>query len=570
MATLADALTELVQQAAIAAGHGSATVDPCVPTNNPEHGDYQSNFAFRLGKATKQNPRALAQAIVDHLPASPMVKSASVAGPGFINLTLTDEHLAADVVERAKDPWIGTPRVGHGKTMVIDYSSPNIAKRMHVGHLRSTVIGNALDRMHRFLGWTVVADNHLGDWGTQFGMLIVAWREWRDDAAYEQDPIAELQRLYVLFREKAKEDPTLEDRARAETAKLQEGDADNRALWSRFVEVSLREFDELYRRMDVRFDVTLGESAYREHLQPLVDRLLAKGQAEVSEGAVVVPLEGMPPLLIRKSDGSALYGTTDLATVEYRLNHWSPDRIVYVTDVRQKLHFQQVFAACKKLGIEANLVHVAFGMLRLPDGAVVATRKGPGGAGQSLNLVDVFDTARDHARKVVDEKSGHLDEHDRDVIAEAVGVGAIRYADLSQNPTSDITFEWSKMLALEGNTAPYLMYAYARCQSIFRKADISDFVPGNVVLSHPAERELALAVARLSEAVLDAAATSRPNVLCDHLFHLASTFARFYGACHVLGEAPEVTWSRLSLVHATARALEVGMEILGLRALDRM
>jgi arginyl-tRNA synthetase len=319
----------------------------------------------------------------------------------------------------------------------------------------------------------------------------------------------------------------------------------------------------------------LGESFYRDALNPLVERLLASGAAVVSEGAAIVPLGEVEsalseqPMLIRKSDGAALYGTSDLATVLYRLQTWSPNQIVYVTDVRQQLHFRQLFAACKKLAIEANLVHVWFGMLKLPGGQVVASRTG---AGSSLNLKDVFDTAVAHARTVVDEKSGHLPEEERAAIAEAVGIGAIRYADLSQNPQSEVTFEWSKMLSLEGNTAPYLMYAYARCRSIFRKALRPDFVAGPIVLADPAERDLALAIARFPEAVSDAAATWRPNVLCDYLFDLAGRFARFYGACRVLGDSvpPEVTQSRLSLTAATARALELGLGLLGIRALGRM
>jgi arginyl-tRNA synthetase len=576
--TIAQALTAIVQEAAQAAGFGDAPipVDLCVPTGNPEHGDYQSNFAFRLGKAMKANPRAIAQKLVDALPAHPAVAGAEVAGPGFVNFKLSNEWLAHDLAARSVDAAFGTPQIGAGRRMVIDYSSPNVAKRMHIGHLRSTVIGSAIDRLHRFLGWKVIADNHIGDWGTQFGKLIVAWRGWRDDAAYAEDPIGELQRLYTSFGQRAEAEPALLDAARAETVKLQSGDPGNRALWHQFIDVSMKEFDAVYRRLGVRFDVTLGESFYNDALQPLVDRLLADGRAIVNDGAVIVPLGDIEadladkPLLIRKSDGGALYGTTDLATVFYRRETWNPDLVVYVTDVRQQLHFRQVFAAAKMLGLDMRLVHVTFGMLRLPDGGIVATRSGSGG---SLNLLDVLDAAVAHARSVVDEKSGHLSEDERATIAEAVGTGAIRYADLSQNPQSDITFDWKKMLALDGNTAPYLMYAHARCKSIFRKAGGAEgFVPGGIALDHPAERELALALSRLPEAIGEAASSWRPNVLCDHLFGIATSFARFYGACRVLGDdiPTATTQSRLSLVWATARALALGLELLGLQALDRM
>jgi arginyl-tRNA synthetase len=577
MTTIARQLTELVREAAAAAGYGEApiAIERCVPCGDPAHGDYQSNHAFRVGKALKTNPRAVAEAMRRALPPHPMIARVDVAGPGFLNFRLADSWLADDLAGRARDPWLGAERTGTGKTLVIDYSSPNIAKRMHVGHLRSTVIGAAIARLHAFLGWKVIADNHIGDWGTQFGKLIVAWHAWRDDAAFVGDPIGELQRLYELFAERAKADPTLLEQARAETASLQRGDAANRALWEQFCAVSMQEFDSIYRRMDVKFDVVLGESAYRDELGPLTDELVARGIAIESDGALIIPLGDIDPrladhpMLVRKRDGAALYGTTDLATARHRLRTWHPDLIVIVTDIRQRGHFDQLFAACRKLGWEGNFVHVGFGMLRLPDGDIVATRTGTGG---SLNLKDVLDTAAAHARTVVDAKSGHLPADERAAIAEAVGVGAIRYADLSQNPTSDITFDWSRMLSLEGNTAPYLMYAYARCRNIFVKAGIDAVDPTPPILGEPVERELALAIARLPEAIEEAAGSWRPNALADHLFGLASTLARFYGTCRVLdADVPaDVRQSRLVLVQTTARALAIGLDTLGIRALDRM
>jgi arginyl-tRNA synthetase len=460
--------------------------------------------------------------------------------------------------------------------LVLDYSSPNIAKRMHVGHMRSTIIGNALHRMFRFLGWDVIADNHIGDWGTQFGKLIVAWRGWRDDAAYAADPIGELQRIYKLFGERAAVDPSLEDAARAETVKLQEGDEDNRRLWEAFCKVSLEEFEQVYARLGVRFDVVLGESWYRDRLPGLVEELLARGVAVPSEGAVVVPFgpEDGPelaaaPLLIRKRDGASLYGTTDLATIEHRLKAWSPAQIVYVTDTRQQLHFKQVFAAARRIGWDADYRHCWFGMLRFGDGSIAATR----GGGQNVNLVDVLDEAAARARAVVDERSAELPEREREAIAEAVGLGAVRYADLSQNPQTDIVFEWDKMLSLQGNTAPYLMYAHARCCSILRRAGVAEDAPmGDIALGHPLERALAMRLLVQGEVLLAAAATTRPNLLCDHLFQLAGDFARFYGECSVLHEdvPVEVRASRVALVRATRRAMKVGLELLGITALDRM
>ncbi len=541
-------------------------------TNDARFGDYQSNHAFRLGRALRTNPRAVATEVVAQLPEHPAVAKVEVAGPGFVNFHLDDGWLQQTLVARMADERLGAG-AADGRTIVIDYSSPNIAKRMHVGHLRSTIIGAALDRLYRFLGWRVIADNHLGDWGTQFGKLIVAWKGWRDDAGYEADPIGELQRIYQAFPDRAEADPSLIEQARAETARLQAGDAANRALWEQFVTASLAEFDAVYERLGVRFDVTLGESAYNEALGPLVERLLAAGIAVESEGAVVVPFTaddgrglGKNPLLIRKRDGAAMYGTTDLATVEHRMATWQPDRICYVTDTRQQQHFRHVFAASRKMGVEVDFAHAWFGMLRFADGAIAATR-----AGQVVNLVDVLDTAVAHARSVVDDKSGHLSESERAEIAESVGVGAVIYTDLSQNPQSDIVFDWKKMLSLEGNTAPYLMYAHARCCSVFRKADVEDFTPGGLLLEHPQEQRLARLLVRTPEIVAGAARTWRPNLLAEHLYQVAGQYARFWGDCRVLdADAPATTQSRLTLSWATRRGLAVGLGLLGLRPLERM
>lgn len=571
--TVSRVLTELVEAATAAAGHGSEPAEPAVPTANAAHGDYQSNHAFRLAKARKANPRALAEAIRAAMPAHPAVAKVEVAGPGFLNFFLNDEWLARTLVAHAEDPRGAVPQLGEGSTVVIDYSSPNVAKRMHVGHMRSTIIGNALYRLHAAAGYTVVGDNHIGDWGTQFGKLIVAWRSWLDQEAYEADPIGELERIYVLFGERAKDDPALEAAARAETAKLQQGDPENGALWRQFIEVSLREFDTVYARLGVRFDETLGESAYNDALPALVDELLAAGVAEVSDGAVVVKFgeadgKGLADtlLIVRKADGAFLYGTTDLATVRYRIQRWSPRRIVYVTDTRQQLHFKQFFAVSRKMGWTGpELVHTWFGMLKLPEG-LMSTRKG-----NVIRLVDLLDEAVRRARAVVDEKSPELPDEQRAAIAEAVGVGAVRYADLSQNPQSDVTFDWDRMLSLEGNTAPYLMYSYARCRSIQRKGGIGAPGVDALAVSHPFERELVTALLRTPELVISALETSRPNLLCDHLFQVANVFNRFYYEVPVLAaETEALKRSRLALVEASARVLARGMDLLGVSAIDRM
>jgi arginyl-tRNA synthetase len=486
-----------------------------------------------------------------------MVSDASVAGPGFINFRLDDAWLAQDLTERIASPKLNTPQVGAGRTVVVDYSSPNVAKRMHIGHIRSTLIGNAIYRLHQFLGWKAVGDNHIGDWGTQFGVLIVSWHKWHDEAAYALDPIAELQRIYQKFAVEVKEHPELQVQARAEVAKLQMGDEGNRALWRAFVDASLIEFDGVYERLDVKFDVTLGESHYRDVLVDLVQSLLERGIAKVIDGAVQIPfLEedgknlSKKPMVIQKSDGAAL---------------WGAERMVYVTDNRQILHFRQLFAAMKKMGVDADYVHVPFGMLRFADGAVASTR-----SGNVINLVDLLDTAVSRARSVVEQRSADLSEEERAEIAETVGLAAVRYSDLSQNPASDVQFDWDKILSLEGNTAPYLLYAYARCRSIGRKAAEQNIAPGTLVLTRPTERALALHLVRMPEILLSAANNYKPNTLCDHMYTVAAAFARFYSDCRVLGEDRAVSESRLALVEATAKVMAVGFDNLGIKPLERM
>ncbi|MCB9758242.1 MAG: arginine--tRNA ligase [Alphaproteobacteria bacterium] len=570
MTPIPDLLTGLLQQAASAAGLDPAAIAPVVPTRDPSHGEYQSNSAFKLAKAARKAPRDVAALLAEHLPDHPAIGRTEVAGPGFLNLWLGDAWLGERLAAQCDAPRFGVPaREG---CVVIDYSSPNVAKRMHVGHMRSTIIGEALARLHRFVGYEVIADNHLGDWGTQFGKLIVAWHRWLDPDAFRADAIGELQRIYVRFHEAAKDDPALDDLARAETAKLQSGDPENLALWSQFIDVSMIEFNTIYERLDVSFDVVYGESHYNERLQSLVDELLAAGVAADSEGAVVVPFEkadgkGLADtaLVIRKSDGAALYGTTDLATIEERIQTWDPVRILYVTAHPQQLHFRQVFAAARKAGwTKPELEHVWFGMLTLPEGKL-ASREG-----RVITLKDLLDEAHRRARVLVDEKSPHLPEDERDEIAEAVGVGAVRYADLSQNPQSNIVFDWDKMISLDGNTAPFLMYSYARCRNIQSKGEIQDRSLVAFTPSHPLERELAVALLGFPEVVELALGTYRANLLCDYLFGVAKALNRFYGDCPVLRSEGETLATRLALVEASARVLGAGMQLLGIRPLDRM
>ena len=572
MSRAVEVLTEIVREGFERAGYTDlpAPVEQVVASKRAGTGDYQSNACFRLGKALKSNPRAVADAVVANLPAHPALDRAEVAGPGFVNLYLSDAWLGEELARVCADEHFGIAQ-SEG-TVVIDYSSPNVAKRMHVAHLRSTVIGNALDRLYRAAGHRVIADNHIGDWGTQFGKLMVAWRRWLDEAAFEADPIGELQRIYVLFATEAESNPGLEDEAREETAKLQAGDEANIELWKRFINVSMVEFNSLYERLGVHFDVTLGESFYNDQLGPLVDDLLERGVAVRSEGAAIIPFEAADgkglddtPMLVQKRDGAALYATTDLATVRYRLDEWAPTSIVYVTDTRQQLHFRQLFAACNKIGWGGTeFVHVWFGLLSLPGGAM-STRKG-----NVINLKDLLDEAARRARAVVDAKAPHLSEEERAEIAEAVGVGAVRYADLSQNPQSNVVFDWDKMLSLEGNTAPYLMYTYARCRSIQRKGGVENPEVTPFAVDGEHERNLAIALLRFPEAISLAISNSRPNMLCDYLYSLASTFNRFYYEVPVLKASDEERERRLSLIEATARTMGRGLDLLGVRPLERM
>ncbi len=570
MQTLPDILGALVLEAVQSLVPDLEVRGPIVQaTPDATLGDYQTNLAFRLTKALRLPPQACAQALIEALPEHPAIREAEVAGKGFLNLRLCDAWLARALVERAGAPNLGLPTPGEGQRVIVDYGSPNVAKRMHVGHLRSTNIGDSLVRMWRALGYQVLGDNHIGDWGTQFGKLIVAWERWRDEEAFAADPIGELERLYVRFAQS--DEDGLEDLARDATARLQAGDPELTALWRRFVDASLVEFDEVYERMGVSFDLTLGESFFQPMLAPIVDELLERGLAEIDDGAAVVRFDkadgkglDSSPMLIRKSDGAALYATTDLAALRYREGEWDPDTVVYVTDMRQQLHFRQVFAAARKAGLtDAELEHVWFGMLSLPEGAM-ATRKG-----NVIRLQVLLDEAARRARAVVDEKSPELSEEERATIAEAVGVGAVRYADLSQNPQSNVTFDWDRMLALEGNTAPFLMYSYARCRSVQRKADERVSLDA-IAIGEPAERELVVALLRYPEALATALAARRPNMLCEYLFGLAGCFNRFWYQCRVLEAPAEQRCSRLALVEATARTLGHGLGLVGVRPLDRM
>ncbi|MEY3206472.1 MAG: hypothetical protein RLZZ21_2803 [Planctomycetota bacterium] len=566
-------------------------------TADAKFGDYSGTMAMTLAKPAGRKPRDVAVAIIERLAAVPgyadlFEPPGDPVGPGFINVRVRDSALAAALAAAVRDERLGVPPVARPATIVVDYSSPNVAKPMHVGHIRSTVIGDALARILRFRGHHVITDNHLGDWGTQFGMILWGWKHCRDDAAFAADPTAELGRLYRLVRKvaDAKPDELAADPAAAalaarypeaarevlaETAKLHEGDPENRALWERFMPVCRAEIDRIYARLHVSFDHTLGESFFQPFLAGVVDDLVARGLARESRGAIGVFLAGddAPPLLIRKADGAFLYATTDLATIKWRLEHWQPDRILYVVDHRQGQHFEQVFETARRWGIEGvQLVHVAFGTVLGDDGRPFKTR-----AGDTVGLEALLDEGVERAAAVVesgDEARGGLSAADRQRVAEAVGIGAIKYADLSQNRTTDYVFSFDKMLQLTGNTAAYMQYAAARVEGIFAKGGIDRAALRGacreVRIPHPRERALALELLRFSEALEDVESDYRPNVLTACLYDLAGCYSTFYDELSVLKADAADRDSRLALCDLTGRVLRKGLELLGIGTVDRM
>lgn len=562
-------IEQRLQEATLAhlpdADRSRVLVRPCA---DPQHGDYQSNALMGLAKQRKMNPRQLAEKVVETLHVADWCEPVEIAGPGFLNF-----RLKPDALQQSLQAALGSecPFVLPAKslrTVVVDFSSPNVAKPMHVGHIRSTILGDTLARVLRMLGHRVVTDNHIGDWGTQFGMLLLGWKTELNEAALKQDPIAELERLYKAINA----DESRRDEARAELVKLQSGDEENLAIWQRMIALSQEQFDHVYGRLGVTFDQTLGESFYNPQLPRLVEDLQGKGIAEVSEGAMVVRFPGDKqladkPAIVRKRDGAANYTTTDLATLRYRMETWSPTDIVYVTDGRQQLHFQQLFNIFGRWqkSASAKLEHVWFGSILGPDGKPFKTR-----SGETVHLADLLDEAEERALAVVSEKNPDLPDAERREIARVVGLGALKYADLSNNRQSDYIFNWNKMLALQGNTAPYLQYAYTRVRSIFRKVDAPDFTKVEFQLKEPEELALAKHLMNFGQTLEMVAQDYRPNFLCNYLFELAGHFSRFYEACPVLKAEAAERNSRLALCELSARVLSSGLDALGIEVTEVM
>jgi len=556
------------------------------PTQDPKFGDFQINGAMPLGKELGKPPRELAQPIAEALSRIDAIEKAEVAGPGFVNIHLAPAWVASKLGEALTDASRdGVPVVEPAEKIIVDFSSPNIAKQMHVGHLRSTIIGDAIARILSFMGHDVVRDNHLGDWGTQFGLLIVGMREWGEESALLSDPIKELERVYKLASERAGNEEVFADRARAELAKLQNGDPENRALWEHFVEVTRGALETVYAELDVSFDVWLGESAYHDALPKVVDELLDRGLAREDDGAVCIfwdELDGAPqalrkqktPFIVRKKDGAFLYSTTDIATVEYRRDHFQADRALYVVDNRQGLHFQQLFTIMKLLGVEMELEHVGFGTVLGDDGKPLRTRDASGAV---ITLASLLEESKERARQRIDEgiAAGRLRvrPEEMDEVSKVVGIGAVKYADLRQNRLSDYQFDWDKMISFQGNAGPYLQYAYARCASIFAKGGIemdSVAVGTTIALDAAAEQTLGKHLLRFSDVVYQAGATSQPHLICEHVYELARAFNGFYAECPVLDAEGDVRQSRLGLTALTARQIRRGLGLIGIGVLDRM
>jgi arginyl-tRNA synthetase len=629
-------------------------LDMIRPAQDAKFGDYQANFAMPLGKRLGRNPRDVATEMVGRLDLGDMLGPPEIAGPGFINLRLRDDWLAARLKHSLGEDRLGVPEVEQPRTYVIDFSSPNVAKAMHVGHIRSTVIGDALYRILGFLGHRVISDNHLGDWGTQFGMIIYGYKHFVDRDAFARQPVKELARLYKLvhklvdhresihaipklktqLQEKEAQlaaqkqaapsgdknadkkaaqavrrlesqvaeqreaihglhakiaaidldpelsrlvgdHPHIDEAVLAETAKLHAGDSENRHLWEQFLPDCRQEIQRLYQRLNVTFDHELGESFYHNMLAEVADEFVARGLARESDGALCVFLEGHEaPMIIRKKDGAYLYATTDLATIRYRMQQWQPDAILYVVDHRQGDHFEKLFAAARLWGLsDVELKHVSFGTILGSDGKPYKTR-----SGDTVGLEGLLDEAVDRVLEILKQRDAEggdpLPPEERQALAEAVGIAAIKYADLSQNRTSDYVFSYDKMVALDGNTATYMQYAYARVNGIFRRGNITREARESelpIRLSEPAERALGIQLLRFAESLQEVTLDYRPNLLTSYLYDLARSFTAFFEQCPVLkAEGEELRLSRLMLCDLTARTIKRGLNLLGIQVVEKM
>jgi arginyl-tRNA synthetase len=540
------------------------------PATDPRFGDYQTNAALILGKQRGENPRTLAEKILAQLDVGDLSEPPTVAGAGFINLTLRADVIARKAGEVLRNERLGVPKATSTRKIVIDFGSPNVAKPMHAGHIRSIVLGDALARIAQFLGHEVIRDNHVGDWGTQFGMVIYGWKNLLDRQALQRDPLAEIVRIYKRTNESAAKDPQVREACRQELVKLQAGDREDIDIWNECVALSMQDFDHVYKLLDIHYDIQCGESFYNDRLPGVVERLLKSGIAEISEGAVVVFFRDIPeladkPCIIRKRDGGFNYATTDLATVDYRVNDLKADAIWYVVGAPQTLHFKQIFEIARREGYKADFRHIAFGSILGEDRKLMKTR-----SGENVPLRDLLEEACRRARRIIEEKNPDLSEADKMEIAQKIGIGAVKYADLSQYRMTDYVFSWEKMLSLQGNTAPYLQNAYVRVRSIFRKAGESAPKVDELVLGDAAETNVAKRLCQFAEIVPQVLNDFRPNILANYLFELANSFHTFYEACPVLKSEEPVRSSRLALCELSGRVLQRGLDLLGIKVPEKM
>ena len=580
METFQTLLATKLTEALIAAGFQD--VGELTQATDPRFGDYQTNTALVLGKQRGENSRAVAEKIVQHLDVADLSEPPTVAGAGFINFTLRADAVARKAAEFFADERLGVARSTSPKKIVIDFGSPNVAKPMHVGHIRSTALGDALARIATFLGHDVIRDNHIGDWGTQFGMVIWGWKNLLDRNALQCDPLAEIVRIYKETNARSTSDPAVREACRQELVKLQSGDKENMDIWNECVALSMQDFEHVYELLDIHYDIQCGESFYNDRLAGVVDRLLKAKIAEVSEGAVVVFFRDVPeladnPCIVRKSDGGFNYATSDIATVEYRINELKRDTVWYVVGAPQTLHFKQIFEIARREGYKADFRHIPFGNVLGEDRKLMKTR-----SGENVPLRQLLEEASARARKIVDGKNPDLSDTEKIDIARTIGIGAVKYADLSQYRMTDYVFSWDKMLALQGNTAPYLQNAYVRIRSIFRKADVATPLRGvgdktghkpvatTFVFNEAAEITLAKRLCQFAEIVPQVLNDFRPNILANYLFELANSFHAFYEACPVLRSDEPVRGSRLALCDLTGRVLQRGLDLLGIKVPEKM
>jgi len=584
MKSLLERLQAAVSGALVAGfGEEMAPIDPLVvPAANPKFGDYQSNVAMSLAKPLQQKPRAIAQQLVDCLDVSDLCEPPAIAGPGFINFTLRPESLAVLLQDMQSDRDLSVEKVARPQRAIVDFSSPNIAKEMHVGHLRSTIIGDSIARILELRGHDVLRLNHVGDWGTQFGMLIAYLREAFPEALQTANAIAlgDLVDFYRQAKRRFDEDPAFQETARKEVVQLQSGNEESVKAWKLLCEQSRLAFQEIYNRLDVEL-TERGESFYNPLLAGVVSDLKQQGLLETDQGAEVVFLDGFTnkagkplPLIIRKSDGGYNYATTDLAAIRYRINEDKAERIIYVTDAGQANHFAQVFQVARRAGWltdEVAAVHVPFGLVLGEDGKKFKTR-----SGDTVRLRDLLDEAIARTRRDLEQRLAEENRSESEAFVETVsrvvGISAVKYADLSQNRTSDYAFSYDKMLSLQGNTAPYLLYAYVRVRGISRKGNI-DFdrlERSAIVLADETELALAKHLLQLNDVIKAVERDLSPNRLCLYLFELSQKFNQFYSQCAILQTEEPTRTSRLALADLTARTLELGLSLLGIPVLERM